>query len=246
MPRILFYPRPPRGGRPARLYSSATLGRFLPTPSARRATDLNKAELADLLISTHALREEGDPPEWAEQTSFDQFLPTPSARRATISARKAAGKRCISTHALREEGDLAGKHTVLHPPVISTHALREEGDQQPRDTSTKTAVFLPTPSARRATKTRGGCPHAPRISTHALREEGDTKISKVMRVKLISTHALREEGDCLARSSKTAYCRKISTHALREEGDVSGKNFWRRGSHFYPRPPRGGRRYAAF
>ena len=131
MPRILFYPRPPRGGRPARLYSSATLGRFLPTPSARRATDLNKAELADLLISTHALREEGDqggspakssqakflPTPSARRATYDYgnntmqflFLPTPSVRRATVSSRKSPIKGIISTHALREEGDASSR-----------------------------------------------------------------------------------------------------------------------------------------
>ena len=33
---------------------------FLSTPSARRATEDVKAYLADVLISIHALREEGD------------------------------------------------------------------------------------------------------------------------------------------------------------------------------------------
>ena len=57
---------------------------------------------------------------------------------------------------------------------ISTHALREEGDFTRSPIGLRTSLFLPTPSARRATHS-----HAPdggnqRISTHALREEGDT------------------------------------------------------------------------
>ena len=34
----------------------------------------------------------------------------------------------------------------------------------------------------------------------------------------------------------------ISIHALREEGDTSGSRFRPSSRHFYPRPPRGGRR----
>ena len=56
--------------------------------------------------------------------------------------------------------------------------------------------FLPTPSARRATRSHIGYPVPARvISTHALREEGDTvEPDEGMRLA-ISTHALREEGD---------------------------------------------------
>src|SRR5699024_8665290 len=55
-----FYPRPPRGGRRKRRWKNAALWRFLPTPSARRATSSRKASPAKEEISTHALREEGD------------------------------------------------------------------------------------------------------------------------------------------------------------------------------------------
>ena len=36
----------------------------------------------------------------------------------------------------------------------------------------------------------------------------------------------------------------ISIHALREEGDKSSLSWIPLGKHFYPRPPRGGRRLA--
>ena len=79
----------------------------------------------------------------------------------------------ISTHALREEGDVPqrGGHVLAN---ISTHALREEGDAEPgtagpanrnfyprpprggrpieADCIRPSREFLPTPSARRATK----------------------------------------------------------------------------------------------
>ena len=56
---------------------------FLPTPSARRATMRQPHPLRRAVISTHALREEGDP-SWKPSTPrAKKFLPTPSARRAT-------------------------------------------------------------------------------------------------------------------------------------------------------------------
>ena len=57
---------------------------FLPTPSARRATAGGHEVAVVRVISTHALREEGDRP-------FFEFVPVFFV---------------ISTHALREEGDL--------------------------------------------------------------------------------------------------------------------------------------------
>ena len=56
-----FYPRPPRGGRPAHILNHRQYLVFLSTPSARRATTRRiqwPAQLYD--ISIHALREEGD------------------------------------------------------------------------------------------------------------------------------------------------------------------------------------------
>ena len=55
-----FYPRPPRGGRrlpPLRRYCKKT---FLSTPSARRATADYQQVIDQMVISIHALREEGD------------------------------------------------------------------------------------------------------------------------------------------------------------------------------------------
>ena len=58
--------------------------------------------------------------------------------------------------------------------------------------------------------------------------------------RLISIHALREEGD-IGRPP-VFESKEISIHALREEGDLCRRSLWRRLEHFYPRPPRGGRR----
>ena len=55
-----FYPRPPRGGRPAQVTSEGLRMLFLSTPSARRATDALPTLSTAWMISIHALREEGD------------------------------------------------------------------------------------------------------------------------------------------------------------------------------------------
>ena len=47
-------------GDPAGSSRSSHKARFLPTPSARRATDFFNVFTAVFVISTHALREEGD------------------------------------------------------------------------------------------------------------------------------------------------------------------------------------------
>ena len=58
--RHYFYPRPPRGGRPATIQNEVTEAVFLSTPSARRATQSGRTYHAQEIISIHALREEGD------------------------------------------------------------------------------------------------------------------------------------------------------------------------------------------
>ena len=107
-------------------------------------------------------------------------------------------------------------------------------------TSGKTAKFLSTPSARRATpeallqlcRVPDFYPRPPRggrravdavvhllviISIHALREEGDAGPVVLHHASVISIHALREEGDMLEMYRLAT--RLISIHALREEGD---------------------------
>ena len=80
-------------------------------------------------ISTHALREEGDRGD-NPMEERKKFLPTPSARRATQQ-----------------------QSLVQHYAQISTHALREEGDgQSDRAGRDSDQPFLSTPSARRATR----------------------------------------------------------------------------------------------
>ena len=103
------------------------------------------------------------------------------------------------------------------------------------------AIFLSTPSARRATARRQVSQHLTTISIHALREEGDYSCGIARQYLInfyprpprggrrrsssqnagncaISIHALREEGDGEAAKDATKKA-GISIHALREEGD---------------------------
>ena len=80
-----FYPRPPHGGRPsARRWARRRRG-FLPTPSAWRATTMRPRRCWSMMISTHALRMEGDDTPIYHLRVRLEFLPTPSAWRATRS-----------------------------------------------------------------------------------------------------------------------------------------------------------------
>ena len=82
--RSYFYPRPPRGGRPFLIASRMRSSVFLSTPSARRATAPLILIGGNIMISIHALREEGDGCGLDWNVSIYQFLSTPSARRATL------------------------------------------------------------------------------------------------------------------------------------------------------------------
>ena len=144
-----FYPRPPRGGRPAQQHRPPRLPRFLPTPSARRATARSGGRRPPRPISTHALREEGDllPP--PSGSLCRQFLPTPSARRATSpGSKRARPHKFLPTPSARRATAIGTGLVLLYQ-------------------------FLPTPSARRATGGPGHPVFPREISTHALREEGD-------------------------------------------------------------------------
>ena len=67
------------------IFDLYTVGlQFLSTPSARRATVRQRAQLLDCGISIHALREEGDSCRVIWVQSLLEFLSTPSARRAWI------------------------------------------------------------------------------------------------------------------------------------------------------------------
>ena len=148
-----FYPRPPRGGRLSPSCVYALHWKFLSTPSARRATKAIDDYTMQLIISIHALREEGD--------------------RRRPHQRPAGG---ISIHALREEGDpivfrLYLKLEVFLSTPSARRATRSAATRRRRCSNfyprpprggrlvcaknkTPAFVFLSTPSARRATPQR--------------------------------------------------------------------------------------------
>ena len=124
----------------------------------------------------------------------------------------------ISIHALREEGDYAGKSSI-HAGFYFYPRPPRGGRRDEAEEWCDRMKFLSTPSARRATFHPIGYPFLILISIHALREEGDIREAWAFSGGKISIHALREEGDTCPRPTPTG-CR-----------------------NFYPRPPRGGRRF---
>ena len=197
-------------------------------------------------ISIHALREEGDP---------DELTWGPDPMR-------------ISIHALREEGDrstrlipLPGGYFYPRPPrggrleeerdrrereFISIHALREEGDPAAAPHGLFVNLFLSTPSARRATSARGSrfvwlayfYPRPPRGGRLVF-------IEPVYDLLPISIHALREEGDDQQTDRGQQGAGFLSTPSARRATRQVVKQE-PLPAHFYPRPPRGGRLFVLF
>ena len=192
----LFLPTPSARRATQPLQHRPTGRAFLPTPSARRATNGSLAAGFYLNISTHALREEGDVEHFGQQRD----------------------RQPISTHALREEGDGIPIQNDIDA-IISTHALREEGDYCRR----RSAVCN-------------------QISTHALREEGDPCLYAPP-AKGDHFYPRPPRGGRPASNAPPAQDAGISTHALREEGDAGTPAATPGRRNFYPRPPRGGRRF---
>ena len=209
-----------------------------------------------MLISIHALREEGDkrfsstssslwnfyprPPRGGRQWKKDnlptrqEFLSTPSARRATYASRRHRQHRA---------------NFYPRPPRGGRRHL-PLGRERKRG-------FLSTPSARRATESGTSLDKASPISIHALREEGDLRFAVTakrqkdfyprpprggrrqrggkcgQKVTFLSTPSARR---ATTASQLPQNCQDISIHALREEGDaqLSGNN--REGMQFLSTP----------
>ena len=82
------------------------------------------------------------------------------------------------------------------------------------------------------------------ISIHALREEGDSQMQgkNPQEMIFLSTPSARRATE---EFGVYAWDPDISIHALREEGDRCAPDWTAARPHFYPRPPRGGRRLTA-
>ena len=171
-----FYPRPPRGGRPAaRILSPLRINDFYPRPPRGGRPLAPFFDAVDGTISIHALREEGDPPRalpplpWrnfyprpprggrqldsSKSICIKVFLSTPSARRATHrTTRFDHRSEFLSTPSARRATSPAPSTRPRRD--ISIHALREEGDAALSVILALAELFLSTPSARRATAAR--------------------------------------------------------------------------------------------
>ena len=148
-----FYPRPPRGGRRTTPSCTSERNHFYPRPPRGGRLLRLRQSSGVVVISIHALREEGD---------YDA-LPTLSTAWM------------ISIHALREEGDSrmqaqTAARLDFYPRPPRGGRLKQDGSELVRDR------FLSTPSARRATRGRVVLRLHSSISIHALREEGDRTV----------------------------------------------------------------------
>ena len=215
-----FYPRPPRGGRPLRMHSFLPVLVFLSTPSARRATNTNLDNLTHTEISIHALREEGDQIRCRLRNKKNvHFYPRPP-RGGRLGFPSLFRKMSNFYPRPPRGGRRFQFPSFFHNSVISIHALREEGDQRFLLFIYALALFLSTPSARRATWENQSLSPA------------DT----------ISIHALREEGDAVQAMKKPSAIKFLSTPSARRATSASHGTSPRR-NNFYPRPPRGGRHF---
>ena len=147
---IDFYPRPPRGGRPAAQVTPHEMPNFYPRPprGGRLAVLAFSALLA--AISIHALREEGDRRGYRDRPDPVDFYPRPPrGGRQRLRLVAAQRHRFLSTPSARRATKLRGYGRSRRD--ISIHALREEGDLRFRRKTAAPIPFLSTPSARRAT-----------------------------------------------------------------------------------------------
>ena len=109
-------------------------------------------------ISTHALREEGDSELSVFFEQLKNFYPRPPRGGRPSRFRALWLDLLISTHALREEGDLPLPAPLpLLPVFLPTPSARRATTVFP--VSATSDQFLPTPSARRATSSGDWLPY---------------------------------------------------------------------------------------
>ena len=172
-----------------------SLREFLSTPSARRAT--HAADRRAVKVGHFYPRPPrgGRHQQIAVLTQQLEFLSTPSARRATRAGKPGCRLGCISIHALREEGDVSGvMYSQFEHGFLSTPSARRATLVRRRGRSV--VSFLSTPSARRATR----YPYAKRSAWRYFypRPPRGGRLRPTLlpaSLSCISIHALREEGD---------------------------------------------------
>ena len=134
-----------------------------------------RENLAQMGISIHALREEGDSTKTLLCRPCIYFYPRPprGGRRGNFPPQ-------IPQKNFYPRPPRGGRRAVRRSDhgqqPISIHALREEGDSEYPATVVVRGPFLSTPSARRATLVANRGFVDADISIHALREEGDCSV----------------------------------------------------------------------
>ena len=231
--------------------------KFLSTPSARRATHLPPVVFEVVLISIHALREEGD-------VDFDvlfafqcDFYPRPPrGGRRTTPPRSNTPSGFLSTPSARRATGLA--LLLLGVPVHFYPRPPRGGRPNSTVRLTGNRTFLSTPSARRATDKPYADQLKDKISIHALREEGDTPKNigsgrpsdfyprpprggrhmpcLTWRYHNAHFYPRPPRGGRPAQLKKRQTIREISIHALREEGDRADAPFQKKSTAFLSTP----------
>ena len=215
-----FYPRPPRGGRQLPVESgSSHRNYFYPRPPRG---------------GRHLLDGRRPPPHY--------FYPRPP-RGGRLGKSGRPSPVCADFYPRPPRG---GRPLARAPALdgwtrISTHALREEGDSSRSSRRSMTSKFLPTPSARRATR-RGYSSPSPPYNFYPRPPRGGRRGVTVVDYRgavFLPTPSARRATQARGHAVGKFF---ISTHALREEGDRIHRPSGNRSGYFYPRPPRGGRR----
>ena len=172
--RVDFYPRPPRGGRPQfSTLLSRTLGLFLSTPSARRATGTGQGGMI-MAHNFYPRPPRGGRPECEDKRVYLlDFYPRPPRGGRPQTANNLQGAQWNFYPRPPRGGRRVARQNGHQNSAISIHALREEGDVWVMWSSQQQSDFYPRPP-------RGGRPagtwerwQITSISIHALREEGD-------------------------------------------------------------------------
>ena len=151
---------------------------FLSTPSARRATERLDEGVGDVVISIHALREEGDSSAASPRASPAYFYPRPPrGGRREKSRTKFILEKFLSTPSARRATFLDTPSIPRDPRFLSTPSARRATEVLVQKLAAY--EFLSTPSARRATIIGQELFFWCFISIHALREEGDPRKKSV-------------------------------------------------------------------
>ena len=212
-----FYPRPPRGGRPAATKPPPFRWRFLSTPSARRATALRCWHSFEFHISIHALREEGDRYNNRMPRRAGDFYPRPPRGGRPALVRFAKAQLDFYPRPPRGGRPSSPGRTPVDTEFLSTPSARR-ATRCELGLTDEQVQFLSTPSARRATSGDRLFDHAGEISIHALREEGDGQGSRGCPASIYFYPRPPRGG-------------RLYGIIQQLQHDI----------HFYPRPPRGGR-----